>query len=72
MYPKLIGPVPVAAQSKAWVCGRTLSGTVGSNLARGMDVYRKCCILSSGGLCDELIASTEESYRVWCVIVCDL
>ena len=28
---------------------------------------------SSGrGLCDELIARPEESYRLWCVIVCDL
>ena len=33
MYPKLMGPVPVAARSKAWVCGRSLAGIVGSNLA---------------------------------------
>jgi hypothetical protein len=24
------------------------------------------------GLCDELITGPEESYRVWCVVVCDL
>ena len=24
------------------------------------------------GLCDELIARPEESYRLWCVVVCDL
>ena len=30
--------VPVAAPSKAWVCGRSLSGTVGLNPAGGMDV----------------------------------
>jgi hypothetical protein len=30
--------IPVAAQSKSWVCGRSLAGTVGSNPAGGMDV----------------------------------
>jgi hypothetical protein len=30
-------------------------------------------VCSSGrGLCDGLIAGPEESYRLWCVIVCDL
>jgi hypothetical protein len=24
------------------------------------------------GLCDELITRPEESYRLWCVVVCDL
>jgi len=33
-----VGMIPVAAQSKAWVCGCSLAGTVGSNAARGMDV----------------------------------
>jgi len=28
--------------------------------------------LSGRGLCDELITRPEESYRPWCVIVCDL
>jgi hypothetical protein len=31
-------PVPVAARSKAWVCGRSLSGIEGMNPAGGMDV----------------------------------
>ena len=31
-------PVPVAARSKAWVCGRLPAGIVGSNPAGGMDV----------------------------------
>ena len=31
-------PVPVAARSKAWVCGRSLAGITGSNPARGTDV----------------------------------
>jgi hypothetical protein len=33
---------PVAARCKEWVCGRSLPGTAGSNLAGGMDV----CLLS--------------------------
>ena len=28
--------------------------------------------MSGGGLCDELITRPEESYRLWCVVVCDL
>jgi len=31
-------PVPVATLSKAWVCGRSFAGIVGSNPTRGMDV----------------------------------
>ena len=29
-------------------------------------------MLSGRGLCDELITRPEESYRLWCVAVCDL
>jgi len=28
--------------------------------------------LSDRGLCDELITCREESYRLWCIVVCDL
>ena len=38
----------------------------------GMDVCCECCVLPGWGLCDELIPRPEESYRLWCVIVCDL
>ena len=31
-----------------------------------------CCLLSGRGLCDELITRPEQSYRLWCVVVCDL
>ena len=43
---------------------------VGSNSTRDMDVCLLCCVLSGRGLCDELITRPEESYRLWCVIVC--
>ena len=31
----------------------------------------ECCVLSGRGLCDGLITRPEESYRLWCVVVCD-
>ena len=31
-----------------------------------------CRVLSGRGLCDELITRPEESYRLWCIVVCDL
>ena len=31
-------PISVAAQSKAWVCGRPITGLVDSNPAGGMDI----------------------------------
>ena len=37
-----------------------------------MFVCCECRVLSGRGLCDELITYPEESYRLWCVIVCDL
>jgi len=37
-----------------------------------MSVYCECCVLSGRSLCEELITRPEESYRLWCVIVCDL
>jgi len=32
----------------------------------------ECYVLSGRGLCDELITRPEESYRLWCAVVCDL
>jgi len=37
-----------------------------------MSVCCECCVLSGRGLCDELITRTQESYRLCCVVVCDL
>jgi hypothetical protein len=37
-----------------------------------MFVCCECCVLSGTGLCDELITRPEESYRLWCVVVCNL
>jgi hypothetical protein len=65
-------PVPVAERSKAWVCGRLPAEIMSSNPTEDMDVCFECCVLSGRGLCDELITRPEESYRLWCVVVCDL
>ena len=37
-----------------------------------MFVCCDCCVLSGRGLCDGLITRSEESYRLWCVVECDL
>ena len=37
-----------------------------------MFVCCECCVLSGRGFCDELITRPEESYRLWCVVACDL
>jgi len=36
-----------------------------------MFVCCECCVLSGKGFCDEPITRPEESYRLWCVVVCD-
>jgi hypothetical protein len=62
-------PVPVAARSKAWVCGRSPVVTMGSNPPGAwMSVSCECSVLSGSGLCDWLIPHAEESYSV-CVCV---
>jgi hypothetical protein len=67
-------PIPVAARSKAYVCGRSPVEIVGSNPSGGMDVcpLRVLCVLSGRGLCNELITRPEKSYRLWRVVVWDL
>ena len=38
----------------------------------GFEPTSECRVLSGRGLCDELITRPEESYRLCCVVVCDL
>ena len=58
------GERPAAAHLlKSWV-----------RIPRGAWIF-VCCdcrVLSGRGLCDELITHPEESYRLCCVVVCDL
>ena len=63
-------PFPVAARSKA--AARLLRSWVWIPPGAWIFVCCESCVLSCRGLCDELITRPEESYRLWCVIVCDL
>jgi len=54
----------VTARSTVWFCCRSLTEIV--------DVCCECCVLSGRSLCDDLITRPEESYRLWCSVVCDL
>jgi hypothetical protein len=66
-------PIPSAARSEVWVWGRSLLGITGSNPDGGRDVcLLQVFVLSGRGLCFGLITRPEESYRLWCVVVCDL
>ena len=56
--------IPVVLRSEGWVCSRWISAIATSNPAESMDARLCLC-------CVELIANSEESYRV-CVCVCDL
>jgi hypothetical protein len=60
--------IPVAARSKALVCGRLVAGIAGSNPAKGMDISLLCLYILLScvgrGLWDGLITHPEESYRV--------
>ena len=39
-------------------------------LGASIFVCCECCVLSGRGLYDGLITRPEESYRLWCVVVC--
>jgi uncharacterized membrane protein len=56
-------PIPVAARSKVWVCGRSLAWIVGSNLA-GAWISVSCdyYVLSGRGTCDGPFTRPEEPY----------
>jgi hypothetical protein len=65
----VVGTDQVAAQSRAWICGRSPAGIGDSNPAGGVDV---CRVFPGRGPCDELITHPEYSYRLWYVVVGDL
>ena len=51
---------------------RLLRSWVQIPLRAWMFVCCECSVLSGRGLCDKLITHPEESYRLWCVVVCHL
>ena len=56
-------PIPVAALSKAWVCGRTLGGIVGLSPAEDIDVFGSV-VCSEVEVFVGLITCAEESYQM--------
>jgi hypothetical protein len=61
-------PIPVAARSKTWVCGRVqLLRLRVRILLAGMDMSLVSVVLSGTGLCVGLITHPEKPYRLWCV-----
>ena len=68
-YPVVYKP---HADPVAWFCGRSLAAIVGSNPAGRINVCFECCVLSGRGLWVGLITRPEKSYRLWCVVFCDL
>jgi hypothetical protein len=70
LLPDFNEPIPVAERSRAWVCSRSRAGLEGVNPAEGI-IWCECCVLSGRGLRDGPIPRSEESYRLWCVSVCD-
>ena len=69
----IVMPVPVTAQSKAQAYGCS-PAEIWIRIPPGAWMFFccECCGLSGRGLCDELITRPEESYRLQCVVVCDL
>ena len=67
-------PVPVAARSlrRRSAAARLLRSWVRIPPGAWMFVCCECRVLSGRGLCDEPITRPEESYRLWCVAMCDL
>lgn len=62
-------PVLVAARSKSWVCGSSLTGIVCSNPAGDMTfVCCDSCVLSGWDLREELITRPEKSYWLRCCL----
>ena len=68
----VVSNIPLAERSKVSVAARLLGLWVQVPPGAWMSVCGECCDLSGRGLCKELMTRPEESYRLWCVVVCDL
>jgi len=67
---KSLVEIPLAAQSKVWMSGRSFAGIAGSNPSGTWNyVCCDCCVLLGRDLCVGLITRPEEFYRIWCVWV---
>jgi len=60
-------------KAKRFSEGHSPAEILGSNpTGAWIFVCCECRVLSGRGLCDELITHPEESYRLCCIVVCDL
>jgi hypothetical protein len=74
---KVIGPY--SSRRSQWPClrrrsaiPRLLRSWVRIPPGAWMFVCYECCVWSGTGVRDERITRPEKSYRMWCVVVCDL
>ena len=67
-----VGFEPTITAGEQPVAARLLRSWVRIPPGAWIFVCCECRALSGRGLCDELITRPEESYRLWCVVVCDL
>jgi hypothetical protein len=59
-------------KKQVWMKYRVQENTKNKKPAGSMDVCCGCCVSLDRSLCDGPITPLEESYRLWCVIVCDV
>ena len=64
------GKKPLGRSRRRWV--DNIIADSNPNGGAWMSVCCECCVLSGTGLSDVLITRPEESFRLWCVVVCDL
>ena len=67
-----VGFEPTISAGERPVAVRLLRSWVRIPLGAWIFVCCECRVLSGRGLCDELITHPEVSYRLCCVVVCDL
>ena len=67
-----VGFEPKISAGERPVAARLLRSWVQIPPGAWIFVCCECRVLSGRGLCDELITRPEESYRLCCVVVCDL
>ena len=67
-----VGFEPTFSAGERPVAARLLRSWVRIPPGAWIFVCCECGVLSGRGLGDELITRPEESYRLWCIVVCDL
>jgi len=63
---------PISVATRGSAAAGILRFWVRIHTGTWMYVCCECCVLSGRGLCVGLITRPEESYWLWCVVVCDL